>query len=97
MSGQTTTIPTVMKEARERAGHSQETVAFHLGVSQPNYSKMESGVRPVRFIHLLRFAKLLGAPMATLFPDYQPSPEEQELIAHGRERQTRRQTPARAS
>lgn len=83
-SGEATPIHSRMKEAREAAGLSQETVAFVLGVTQPTYSRMETGCHTVRLVHLIRFATRLGATVAALFPDYQPTAEERELLAHAR-------------
>lgn len=75
-------IPARLKELREAAQLSQGAVAEALGISQSRYSKLENGDAPARLVHLLRAARLYRGDVVALFPMYQPSPEERELLAH---------------
>ncbi len=71
-----------LKTARLRAGWSQHEAAGRLGVSQPYYSQMESGSRPVPDSLALRAVRRLGvSPAALPLPSLSaqtvpPGPEE---------------------
>lgn len=77
-----TAIPERMKALRQRAGRSQEWAAEQVGVTQPTYSKMESGTAPITLATLSRIARAYGGTVSELFPAYTPSEDEREIILH---------------
>ncbi len=46
----------IIKDLRERAGISQNRVAKYIGITQQQYSKIESGKRPLKHYELSKIA-----------------------------------------
>jgi transcriptional regulator with XRE-family HTH domain len=55
-----------VREAREAAGVSQEDAAAAAGVSQPTYSRIEQGRRPLKGGELVALADRFGIRAATI-------------------------------
>lgn len=55
-----------LREARNEAGISQESVARRLGLLRPSVSMIESGGRNVTALELMRMAKLYGRTVPSL-------------------------------
>lgn len=59
-----------LKEARIKAGYTQQQLAIRLGVSQQTISKYEQEkITPQHFKQLREYEKLLGVQAEQLFPD----------------------------
>lgn len=60
----------VLKEARIRAGYTQQQIAVRLGTSQQTISKYERAIiTPQHFRQLREYEQLLGVGAEQLFPD----------------------------
>ncbi|WP_426560401.1 helix-turn-helix domain-containing protein [Angustibacter sp. McL0619] len=66
MSEYVQALATQVKHAREAAGVSQEDVALAIGVSQPTYSRIEQGSRPLKGDELILLADRLGVRVAAI-------------------------------
>ena len=55
-----------IRQARAKAGLTQEQTAERLKISQLHFGRLERGERPVSLEHLARIAKVLGVPTASL-------------------------------
>lgn len=66
MSTQTAPLGQRIKAARERAGVSQDEARLAIGVSQPTYSRLEAGTRPVTGDELVILADQFGVRTATI-------------------------------
>lgn len=58
-----------LKEARENAGLDQNAAAQKFGKTQSFISKIESGQRRIRVLHLVRFIKIYGQPAGYFLDD----------------------------
>lgn len=59
-----------LKEARIKAGYTQQQIAVLLGVSQQTVSKHESATSVPSHFRIIRdYESLLGVPAEKLFPD----------------------------
>ena len=71
-----------LKSARQAAGWTQHKAAVRLGVSQPYYSQLENGSRPMPLdltlaaVRRLRLSPVV-LPLAALAPRLSPVPEDQ--------------------
>lgn len=57
-----------IRNVRQRKGISQEVLAYHLEISQANYSKMERGERVIKPSHLYKIANYLEISVFELMP-----------------------------
>lgn len=64
-------IGTSIKDARLKAGLTQEEVAFEAELSRSYYSGIERGVRNVSSINLMRIAIVIGEDVGQFFPKIQ--------------------------
>ena len=55
-----------VREAREAAGVSQDEARMAIGVSQPTYSRIESGDRPLKGDELIQLADCFGVRAAVI-------------------------------
>lgn len=60
MSTLTHAVAARIKDLREAAGYSQTDVAARTGISQPTFSRIESGERPLKADELVQLADLFG-------------------------------------
>lgn len=60
-----------VRKERERVGLSQEELADRAGVHRTYLGGVERGERNVGLLNLLRIARALGVPPATLLRDFQ--------------------------
>lgn len=58
-----------MRQARERAGMSQEELGARTGLHRTYIGSVERGERNVGLINVLRIARCLGIPPSSLFDD----------------------------
>ncbi|MFZ2055018.1 MAG: XRE family transcriptional regulator [Candidatus Aminicenantales bacterium] len=58
-----------LREARERAGFTQEDVAKALGLVRPAIAQIEAGKRKVSSIELAALSRLYGRPLQSFFED----------------------------
>lgn len=58
-----------IKNARERSGVKQETVAIELGISQKQYSLIESNQTKLTVERLLQISKVINTPAEELISD----------------------------
>ena len=57
-----------IKNARLKAGLTQEEVAFKAELSRSYYSGIERGVRNVASVNLMRVAEVIGVEVGVFFP-----------------------------
>jgi len=57
-----------IRSLREKAGITQDQMAFKAGFSRSYYSGVERGVRNISAINLIQLAKALNAEVGDLFP-----------------------------
>jgi transcriptional regulator with XRE-family HTH domain len=70
-----------VRELRERAGTTQETLAAAVNMSSQNLGHIERGQVRLSVDHLQRLAKALGCQPAELMPEgLALSPEQSELL-----------------
>ena len=62
-SQERTRLASLLKEAREYLGFSQDQVAQHLGIARSALSNVENGQRKVDVVELKRFAALYKKPV----------------------------------
>jgi transcriptional regulator with XRE-family HTH domain len=55
-----------IRQLREAKGYSQQAVAEHLGMVQPNYHKLESDKSEIRIVHLEKLAELYKISLAEI-------------------------------
>jgi transcriptional regulator with XRE-family HTH domain len=58
-----------LRQARQEAGMTQETVAEHFGRPQSFVSKIESGDRRIDPVELCHFAELYNKPLGWFLPE----------------------------
>lgn len=65
-----------IRQERQRKGISQEAMAWHLGISQVAYSKIERAETPITVERVYHIAKILRISAYKLmpFPEYEPVP-----------------------
>lgn len=66
MTLDTQTLGRRISAARQAAAISQESAATTLGVSQATYSRIETGLRPLKGFELIQLADLFGVRAAAL-------------------------------
>lgn len=76
-------LGSLLKEAREYLGLSQEAVADKLGIPRASVSALETGKRKVSSLELRQLARLYKRPLSHFLPDDAGShePEDQTTVA----------------
>ena len=69
-----------IRQARLRAGMSQEDLAHKVGVSARNVVRWETGRTRPRVVHLLRIAEVCGVPVTALLDDGDDGEEEESEL-----------------
>lgn len=67
-----------LREARVRAGLTQEYVANHLGVQRPVISDMETGKRKINALEIMQLAELYGCSPMSFFPSETHGEQQEE-------------------
>lgn len=62
-------IGTALRNLRRSAGLSQQAIAQRIGVAYQQIQKYEAGKNRISASRLWDFAQILGAPVASFFPD----------------------------
>jgi transcriptional regulator with XRE-family HTH domain len=70
--------PNRIREAREKAGLTQEQLGRRIGVKGGSIAKYETGENAVSVHRLAQIARALGIPAYTLLVDYDPGYDEME-------------------
>jgi len=83
MDLQQSRLGSLLKEAREYLGLSQESVAAKLGMPRASVSALESGKRKVSSLELKRLAQLYKRPLSHFLTDEPGShePEDRTTVA----------------
>jgi len=74
------TLASRLKDARIRAGLTQEQVAKALELPRTAVVQLEAGNRSVSTLELAKLAKLFGRPIASFFESAQPPDEEEDVL-----------------
>lgn len=73
-----------IRELRKRVGFTQVEMAEKLGVSQPQFARLENGVNEITLSQIRKIASILGVkPFELFLLDEQPEPlteEEREFL-----------------